>query len=82
MSLLDKFKQAVEKAKIKLAAFVETDGNRIGKHIKYSEDDILNAGITRDYKNKIEEREIMKIREERKMLHRIKARITNHKKSK
>ncbi|RFP65588.1 hypothetical protein D0N36_07780 [Hymenobacter lapidiphilus] len=85
MAFLDKLNKAISKAKTILAKqpskVVESDGSHIGKNIKYSEDDILNAGITRDFKNKKEQRDITAIREERKMKARIEKRVSNHKKS-
>lgn len=58
----------------------ETDGNSIGKNVKYSEDDILNAGITRDYKSAKEQKDIEAIRKERKLARRVSDRIENNKK--
>ena len=81
MGLVNRITEAITKAKTLLTKVVATDGNSVGKNIKYSEDDVLNAGITRDYKSKKEERDITAIREERKMRYRIEQRMQNHKKS-
>jgi hypothetical protein len=67
MPLSDKIRKAIEKAKTLLS----TDKPR------YSHADLTEAGISRPYKNKREQRDIEAIRAQLK----VKKRVADHKKS-
>ena len=74
---MNKFIEKLERAVIRLKVNLQPTPPEVA----YSEDDILNAGVTRDFKSEKEERDITRIRKDRQKKALIDARIRLHKAS-